>query len=208
MGGDSTEGDIMKKFLSFVLISTFLLIPSVLLGQSFLSGTITAELDDGSGYGTWKYTLHATWDTGTIFGLSHLDMIVDDGTNCACSELAAALIWDVPAGYIMGEEGDCQMGLDPELNCMGDPAVDVYSPLFKFEPNEGPDCHAGPVGELVIIFYSEFPPGPIADPNLVLVDKYANYSEFGMVTGSFPALPCDPVSTESLPLGDMKTIYR
>ncbi len=179
-----------------------------MLGESFLSGTISANLDDGSGYGTWKYTLRVSWDTGTKFGLSHFDLIVDDGTNCACSEIDNAIAWGGSPGFMVSEDGDCQMGMDKELNCKGDPSIGVYSSLFKFEPNEGPDCQTGPVGELVIVFYSDFRPGRIADPNLFLVDKYANYSDFGMVTGWFPALPCDPVATEALSWASMKSIYR
>ncbi|MBU8871619.1 MAG: hypothetical protein KOO60_12205 [Gemmatimonadales bacterium] len=197
-----------RLLLSVLLISSLLFAPSALLAESYLSGTISAESSGGNELGAWKYTLHVVWDTGTLFGLSHVDLIIDDGTHCECDELGDAIAWDTPAGYLMGEEGDCQMGLDKELNCMGDPSIGVLSPLFKFEPNEGPDCHAGPVGELTIIFFSDYSPAPIADPNLFLVDKYSQYSEFGMVTGFFPGLPCDPVSSKTLHWGGLKAVYR
>ena len=197
-----------KLLLWIVLPFVFLMAPSVLLAESYLIGNITAEAGDWGELGSWKYTLYVTWDTGTNYGLSHLDLIVDDGTHCTCSAIGDAINWDTPPGYFVGEEGLCQMGLDTELNCQGDPSIDVWSPLFKFEPNEGPDCHAGPVGEMTIVFYSNFSPAPIADPNLFLVDKYSQYSEFGMVTGVFPGLPCDPIANTAYPWAGLKAIYR
>ena len=199
----------MKFMLLLLLVLSFsLLLPSTLLADFVLTGTITAESGAGSGLGDWMYTLHVVWDTGTPYGLSHLDLIVDDGSNCGCNALENAIAFGDPPGYMVGEDGICEMGLDTEFVCQGDPSIDVEHPLFKFEPIEGPDCHAGPVGEMTIIFYSDYPPAPIADPNLFLVDKYAQYSGFGMVSGVFPALPCNPISTKILPWGGLKSVYR
>ena len=198
-----------RQLLIVILASALVMAPSVLQAESSLSGKITAERDDGSGYGAWKYTLHVIWDTGTEYGLSHLDLIVDDGSGrCGCEAFRDAITWDGPPGYLMDQEGECQMGLDPELKCDGDTSIGVWSPLFKFEPNEGPDCHADPVGEITVVFYSDIAPGAISRPNSLLADRYAQYTDFGMVTGSFPAMPCDPVSAETLPWDRLKAVYR
>jgi hypothetical protein len=80
--------------------------------------------------------------------------------------------------------------------------------LFKFEPIEGCCCHAGPVGELTVHFYSNFAPAGIGEPNLFLVDKYAKYSDWGMITGVFPGLPCGPIKEEGKNWGEIKSDYR
>lgn len=182
-------------------------VPAV--AEELLAGTIVAEPDNGAtGLGAWKYTMTVVWDTGTPYGLSHVDLIIDDGVHCSCTAIHDAIVWGEAPGYLTGEEDDCLIGLEPELNCDGDPSIDLDAPVFKLEPNEGPYCHAGPTGELVVSFYSDFPPGSIADPNLFLVDKYARYSDFGMVTGVFPSLPCDPVDVEPVRWDALKAYYR
>ena len=64
------------------------------------------------------------------------------------------------------------------------------------------------MGELTVVFYSDYGPAPIADPNLFLVDKFSLYSELGMVTGVFPGLTCDPIRSTVGSWGGLKAVYR
>ena len=191
----------------FVPALLIILLPATALGQFSLTGEITAERVDDP-LGSWAYTLHVTWDTGTRYGLSHLDLIFDDGRNCDCEEIFASVRWGDPAGTMTAEGGGMLLDVDHELNCKGDPSIDVVVPLFKFSPREHDGHEAGPTGEMTVVFYSNYAPAAIAEPNLFLVDKFSQYSDFGQVTGVFPALACDPLPIEADTWDSLKARYR
>jgi len=97
--------------------------------------------------GSWQYTLVASWDTGTNYALSNMNLLLGAEDRCTCDDLDFALAWTEP------------------LN----------------------------VGMLTIVFCSNFALATIATPNLLLVDKHAQLTCSGGISGVFPGLPCDPV---------------
>ncbi len=59
-----------------------------------LFGSCTAAPNlEAPQYGAWVYTLTLEWETAQ-HGISHIDMIVDDGDNCTAEELLAGAFSD------------------------------------------------------------------------------------------------------------------
>jgi len=79
------------------------------------------------------------------------------------------------------------------FECDGDPSLGIDEPLYKFDYVEDTGCEPLNVGMLTIVFCSNFALATIATPNLLLVDKHAQLTCSGGISGVFPGLPCDPV---------------
>jgi hypothetical protein len=174
-----------------------------------ITGTITAEMVDHE-LGLYRYTLELSWDTGTVYGLSHFNLWLNNGiTGCVCDDFIEALAWEYPAGSSSGVPDDCMIDYEAMLECNGDPSIpDLDGILLKFEPMEDGSCEPGPMGTGTFVFYSDLEPAPISDDSLFLVDKHAGFSCTGEVTGEFPALLCDPVSTTDADWSAVKQIFR
>ena len=170
-----------------------------------ITGTCYGEPTDDPSLGTWKYTLTISWDNSR-YGMSHLDLIVDDGLNCSANDLAEGLHFPNPSGDGTGE-GGCQLTYEAYLNPNGDPSLDIDIPLYKFEPDESLGCEAGETGVPTFVFYSDYAPYPVEEHNLALVEKYATYNCLGNLTGEFPALPCAPVGNEDATWGSIKSRF-
>ena len=173
-------------------------------------GTIMAEPNViHPEHGAWMYRMIVHWNTGSQYGLSHFDLLLDslDG-NCDCQDFADAIVFDYPVGSTTGQPVPCTLSYWYELNCGGDPSIGVPGIMFKFEPYEDEDCEPGPYGTGTFTFYSDLAPGHIADDNLFLIEKYSLYYCYGHIEGDFPNLPCDPVPTESGSWGAVKSLYR
>ena len=157
--------------------------------------------------GAWRYELTITWDTAVQFAVSHVNVIVDDGTNCECYDFTSAIEWPAPAGFSEGEPMGCTVEYYSVFECYGDPSLDIDNPLFKFEYDEDAGCEPGNTGVAVFTFYSDYPPYDTELPNLFIVDKHGQLSCYGGLTGVFPALPCGPVANEVMNWGLVKSGY-
>ena len=174
----------------------------------YINGVSTAEPNpDDPLLGTWKYTITIDYDTGSNYGVSHIDLLLDEPDNCLCEDFDAGLAWVATAGYFYNDGDVCQVDLMAMLECKGDPSLDLVEPMLKFEYDEEADCEPGPAGTAVIYIYSFFGPAPIAEPNMFLVDKHAQLACTGEITGVFPGLPCDPVPDATHSWGAVKSLY-
>ncbi|MHB8078880.1 MAG: hypothetical protein ACYDIE_06465 [Candidatus Krumholzibacteriia bacterium] len=159
--------------------------------------------------GAWQYTLTVDWDTGTKCAPSHFDLLIAaPGSACDCPAVDRALNWLSPVGSAAGVPAGCTVPFEGLLSCYGDPSACLSDLLLKFEPTETDVCTLPPSGQAVFTLYSDYPPAPISEPNLFLVDKTGQLVCYGSVTGVFPGLPCDPTATESSSWGSQKSAYR
>jgi hypothetical protein len=172
-------------------------------------GTVTAFENPGDpALGAWMYRLMVTWDTGSQYAMSHIDLLMDlPNGNCSCAQFYEAITWSDHIGSGLGDPLPCLLFYDGEILCDGDPSTGVEGTILKFEPREDEDCEPATQGTAQITFYSDYPPGPIAEPNMFLFDKFAGLICFGPASGQFPGLPCDPVATDQSTWGAIKTIY-
>jgi len=193
-------------FLSFILA---LPLAGTALAQCTITGVSEAEWvgDDLSAPAAWKYTLTIVWDTDSPYGVSHINLVPGAGGRCTCEELESAFFWIDPAGYSDGEPGPCTVDYMMMIECGGDPSLDIEEPLFKFEYYEDTGCEPGNSGVMTAVFYSTFAPADIEVPNLALVDKHAQLSCWGELTGVFPGLPCDPLPEQTTSWGIIKSLY-
>ena len=184
--------------------------PAVAQDPCDIHGNIIAEPNAAEpDMGAWLYRLVVNWNTGVQYALSHIDLIMDDPQGrCTCEEVGAALRWHDPIGFSMESPTYCLVFYAPEFLCEGDPSIDVPGIMLKFEPYEDESCEPGTGGVATFTFYSDYPPGNIAEPNLFLVDKHGQLSCDGPVEGQFPMLPCDPVRTEPTSWGALRSLYR
>lgn len=195
----------MLTFLILVLALTAMAAGGTTLDCPLFHGTILAGPSDDLGLGAWRYELTVHWDTGGN-GVSHINMIVDDGENCSEADLVSGLNFAPVAGHADGEP-DCVVDFYAMIEVNGDPSIPgVTEPLIKFEYSDD-SCELGSTGTAVLVFYSEYAPHPIMEENLFLVEKHANNNCRGTVTGVFPGLPCSPVSSEIRTFGALKAHY-
>jgi len=190
--------------------SSSLLFISPAVADCLIAGSVSAAPNPTPpGLGSWEYTLSVTWDTGTRYALSHFNLLIaHQGGNCNCQNLDQALNWLSPIGTSSGEPAGCSVTYEGFLNCNGDPSLDITDLLLKFEPIESADCEPSTTGQGTYTFFSDYPPAPISEPNLSLVDKFGQLVCYGPLTGVFPGLPCDPTATEARSWGSQKTTYR
>jgi len=197
-----------------ILIGMMLLVLSfgtqALAGDCFIGGTITASPNPDLMGPNWMYTMELSWDTGTNYALSHANLLLDPGLGtCTCADFQDALIWESPAGYSDGTPGGCQVDYEAYLECSGDPSIPgVDGFLLKFEPIENGSCEPGATGTGTFVFFSNLPPAPIDEDVLSVVDKFALQYCFGHLSGDFPAMACDPVSSEESSWGNVKGMFR
>jgi len=200
----------MKK-LSMTLIMALLVVGGAQMAaaQCDIGGTITASATNMPGQPAWTYTMEISWDTGTQYALSHMDLLMDTAAGtCTCADFVDAISWDDPIGYSTGDP-NCTVDYEGNLECNGDPSIPgVDNILLKFEPIGGTGCEPGTSGTATFVFYSDLPPAPIDEDILSLVDKFAGNSCFGSLSGDFPSMSCDPVSTDTMPWGNIKGLYR
>jgi hypothetical protein len=174
-----------------------------------ISGTITAEAV-GHELGLYRYTLYLTWDTDSVYGLSHIDLLLDTGLGaCVCEDFANALAWEPLAGWSIGVPDGCMVDYEAFLECDGDPSIPgIGGILLKFEPIEDESCEPGPIGSGTFLFYSDVAPEPIDADNLFLVNKHALFACEGQLTGEFPGLACDPVANSAADWTTIKRIFQ
>ena len=198
----------MKNIVSLVLAATLCLTGGSAVAQCAISGDISAAPSGDPLLPTWEYTLTVTWDTGTPYALSHVDLLLDPvGGTCYCADFAEALMLVNPAGSSDGV-GGCTVPYNVFLECDGDPSIpNVDGILLKFEPEEG-DCEPANTGLATFVFYSDLGPVPVDEDILSLVDKYATEHCFGNLTGEFPGMACNPVPDASSTWGSVKGMYR
>lgn len=190
------------------LMMMILVIPPLAQAKCYLGGEITAARTTDPNLPNWEYTAVIDWDTVTQYALSHLDLLLDTANgNCSCAELAADLYWVGVAGKAVGEEG-CEVEFEASMECRGDPSIpDLDGILLKFEPI-GMECEPGPIGTATLTFYSDQPPAPIDEEILLLFDKFSGLACSGYLSGVFPGLACDPVSSESMNWDALKSTFH
>ena len=163
--------------------------------------------DDPGAPADWMYTLTITWNTDSPYGVSHVDLVPGAGGRCTCEDMEEAFFWIDPVGSSDGVPEPCEVLYMMLLECDGDPSIDLDEPVLKFEYYEDTGCEPGPTGMMVVSFYSPFAPADIEVPNLALVDKHAQLTCWGELTGVFPGMPCDPVSGGHATWGALKSIF-
>lgn len=207
--GDTMNGRRLSLALAAIAAATLLHGPAA-GAACLITGSIQAAPNTTQpGLGAWQYTLSASWDTGTRYALSHLDLLIShQGGSCNCENLGQALHWSSPIGASDGEPGACPVAYEGYLDCTGDPSIGIDDMLLKFEPVASEDCEPGTTGTGTFAFFSDYPPAPISEPNLFLVDKYGQLVCYGLLAGVFPGLPCDPTATETGSWGAQKATYR
>ena len=192
-----------------VTVLAAVLLASGAMAQCDISGIITVAPSGDPSLPTWEYTLDVTWDTGTRYAVSHIDLLLDgaDG-SCDCADFATALTRVSPAGGSMGEPAACSVDWDAFLECRGDPSIPgVDGILMKFEPRTGA-CEPGPVGSGTFVFYSDLDPVPVDEDIISLTDKFALNYCFGNISGVFPGMACDPVPSAGSTWSAVKGMYR
>ncbi len=198
-----------KKMTAILTLLVIMTSAQWALGQCSISGSIVAATSADPMDPDWTYTLTIDWDTGSQHALSHMDLLLDaSGGTCTCADFHDALSWSDPIGYSNGDPS-CTVNYNGNLECNGDPSIPgVDNILLKFEPIEGTGCEPGTTGTTTFVFYSDLPPAPIDEDILSLVDKFAGNSCFGTLNGDFPAMSCDPVVTDDVEWGNVKSLYR
>jgi hypothetical protein len=194
---------VKMKMLSLLVIVVF---ASPAFADCLIWGDNVGTSTDDPSLGAWRYELTVSWENSQ-HGMSHIDLIIDDGLNCSAADLATGLAFPAIGGSGMGED-DCPLQYDGFLSPNGDPSLGLTQPMIKFEPQEYEGCEGGATGTAVLVFYSDYPPYPVADHNLALVEKYSQYMCVGNLTGVFPALPCSPVAAETETWSSLKAQYK
>lgn len=177
---------------------------AVLPEAPWLQGECVSYGLDGDGY--WTYRLSLSWDTGK-HGVSHVDVIIDDSGNCSAEDIQAGLFFDSPAGTGAGVPEPCTV----EYNAVvenADPSIDLWAVVLKYEPRSADGCEPGRSGSAVYEFRSQYPPAPIDEQFLALVQKFSTESSYGTLSGVFPGLPCNPVANEGSTWGEVKARFR
>ena len=106
------------------------------------------------------------------------------------------------------EPDGCTVFYDAFLECDGDPSIEgIEGFLLKFEPIEDEGCEPGEMGMGTFVFYSDFPPAPIDEDYVSLVDKHGQLYCTGTLTGDFPGIPCNPVANEGATWTQVKGLY-
>lgn len=198
----------MRTWILLSALFALVLSAPAAFAQCSVGGEISASPNPDPAGPAWIYTISATWDTGNPYGLSHIDVLVDEANgNCSCADLQDAFSFPTPAGSGDGVPAPCSVDYTGAVECNGDPSIPGEDGrLLKFEPVEG-TCEPGPVGSATLVFYSDFGPVPIEEPCICIVDKAGLTSCMGLLVGDFPGLPCDPVATESETWGAVKSLF-
>ena len=120
-----------RFFAHFILIVLVFAAGAAAAGDCFIQGVSTAEPNpDDPMLGAWRYTITITWDTGTDYGVSHIDLLLDTPGNCLCEELEEGIAWVAPTGYFTNDEEVCEVDLNAMLECGGDPSLDLVEPML------------------------------------------------------------------------------
>ncbi len=165
----------MKFMIILTALSVLLIGPAARACE--INGIIEADMNpDQNGLGIWKYTLTVTWDTDH-HGVSHIDLLVDDGVNCDGQDLVDGLAFEDIVGTSDGDPSGCTVEYFALLEGNGDAThPDIDGPIIKFEYVEDQGCEPASTGTAVLCFYSDYPPGDIDEPNLFIADKHAQDS--------------------------------
>ena len=163
-------------------------------------------MNSGPFAGFWQYTLTVTWDTGSMYALSHLTFDLDlDDCPCVCEDD----FWrfDNPAGESDGEDqnGDpCTVHWVGEFVCDGDPTTPQDGPAIKWDPIEN-GCEPGTTGSGTFVLYSPHAPEP-GDPRELWI-KFDGLDCQGLVTGDLPGCNGCPTSVEPSTWGQIKNTF-
>lgn len=180
-------------------------------GDCFINGAITASMTTGDlSLGRWQYTLEVSWDTGQVYGLSHLDLLVDKpGGNCLCGDIAAALAFAQPAGLSDGVPAGGTVVYDAVIECSLEPTIPNLDGIYiKWEmPAQSGGCEPGPAGTGVFTFYCDLGPYPITEDVLIFLRAGMGHTCAGSITGVFPDIPCGPIATTETSWTAVKGIF-
>ena len=90
---------------TITMVAAIVLCANGALAQCVITGDIVAAPSGDPLLPAWQYTLTVDWDTGSMFGVSHVNLLLDgvDGT-CACADFTAVLTQTDPAGTSQGHD--------------------------------------------------------------------------------------------------------
>ncbi len=191
----------------FVILVVLLVAVTAMADEAVLCGTIMAHADGPDAPGAWRYEMRVSWDNEPASALTHFNVKLDDGENCTYEDIRSYLIWDSPAGEGRSAGSSAMLYFDAVLEMDGDPGLLIDVPLLRYAPNDMSQSRPGPQGVGVFVFWSDLPPWPVDAPNLLLSERFGRHYVFGELEGVFPALPCDPITSQELSWGTVKAGY-
>lgn len=197
----------MKVASTAVFVFILALAAAPAAADRFIGGSSTAEPNpDEPSWGEWKYTIEISWDNSEAgHGLSHLDVLFGFESQVCCDE--NFYTFPETVGSSDGEPDGCVVNYYAELNCSGDPSIEGdEGALIMFQPYESEDCEPGVTGTGAFVFYSDFGPLPVDEPNERLIFKAAGDACYGSLGGELP-LDCETVAAGLLHWGTVKTQF-
>ena len=189
--------------LVLVTISAF----AALADTAEITGSIVGSEAAPGARGNWRYDMRISWDNGEAGGLDYLNLCLDDSGNCTADNILAYLMWDSPAGEAHFYDVNGAVYFDAELIMTGDPRLDISQPVIRFTPTADSQVRPASEGTAWFTFWSNLAPWSIDQPNGLLSEAGDDLSAFGAIEGVFPALPCNPVSSEDMSWGAVKSSY-
>ena len=195
----------------FVLACAFLLFASSALAICAGQAVIDVFPNDDPNVPAYTYTINLEWTYAHNAHHWVIPIDLPDG-NCSCADLMSAIVIPDPVGHSTGLPEGCDLTYSGRLSCDGDPDSDLEGLLLILTPDYTEGCELDSSGNGSFIFYSDMAPADI-------VWEYPNWYPFFTVTtsgsrcsiplsGVFPALSCDPVSSESTSWSALKSMYR
>jgi hypothetical protein len=183
--------------------------PASVAAATCASGALTGGPSSQPELGAYEYHLSFSWGPLRA-GLSHVDLLVD---HLECIHLCSGespFLFDEVAGTSTGDDGgkNCDVSYGGALLCAGDPSVGLQVPLVKWGPTPQQPCQPGASGAGDLVFYSNWPPGPVITSTDAIWIKFGTSSCFGPVTGTFPLCGEQPTATEGTTWGGVKSLYR
>ena len=194
-----------KNYAAIVVVVLCLFSNSLfaVLMPPYIHGSSTATLLDSGDYaGMYLYEIDVVWNLGGCApGLSHWDLILKQG----CADLDHLIWFDSPAGFSTSEDhpsNPLALGWTGYLNRVGDPSIDIVSPVIKYdEPFDPEDDEPASSGYGTFCFYSNIVP-EYGVYQMVLVTKAGHMDPtFGELQGAYPSCTIIPEPATILLLG-------
>jgi hypothetical protein len=168
----------------------------------------SAEWSADPGYENhWKYCYEIYW-AGLPHGVSHVDVLLCliEDCECLCESDYFVFAETVGSGPGTSNGEPCTVYYYGYFECFGDPSIEIFVPVIKFEPYEG-DCEPGIDGWAYLCFYSVGAPMWGTFPNYIAI-KFGTEFALGDLEGALPGCNTAWSSTESSTWGRVKALYR
>ncbi len=196
----------------------FLLIVCSAASLALFATTLPATPDVwGTGYawqcnqpgyeGYWEYCYEVYW-SGLPHGVSHVDVLLCllADCECLCEPGYFAFADTVGSGPGTPNGSPCTVYYYAEFECRGDPSIDLWCPLIKFEPYEN-HCEPDKDGWMTACFLSVAAPIPVPEGRWIAI-KFGTSHAFGILTGVLPGCNSAYSETDQSSWGHIKALYR